>query len=197
MSEADEPIPVTGLKRGTVQAATELHITDGLRAVMQGRGLWSLRPLLRDRATVALNPLPIDQVRQLLGRIGAEIFGGDEISGLGTSLLSRSWTPLDATHDRQMQPAVTWSLIAGTAHRSGDEVMRRWLATCLIVFMRPASGYVMRPTATTSSLGRRFPRSARPATDSATSRCSISSSPFTPCCPKWRAPATILPRRWL
>jgi hypothetical protein len=55
MSELDDPIPVTGLKRGTVQAATELHITGGLRADMQGRGLWSLRPLLREGTTVALN----------------------------------------------------------------------------------------------------------------------------------------------
>jgi hypothetical protein len=121
MTSSDEPIPVTGLKSGTVQVATELHITGGLRAFMQGQGLWSLRPLLRNGATVALNALPIDQVRALVARIGAEVFGGNEISGLGTPLLSRSWSPLDAEHDGQMQPAITWSLIAGTAHRSGDD----------------------------------------------------------------------------
>jgi hypothetical protein len=60
-------------------------------------------------------------VRTIAARIGAEVFGGDEISGFGTPLLSRSWTPLDAAHDGQMQPAITWSNIAGTAQRAGDE----------------------------------------------------------------------------
>lgn len=120
MSTDQIPIPITGLKRGTTQSAYELHITGGIRAVLNNR-LWSWFPVLEASKLGRLRPLPINKVAELAKDIGAELFGGDQLSGMETSLVSRAWTPLDGPHDGGLQPADLWRAIAGNAESAGDK----------------------------------------------------------------------------
>jgi hypothetical protein len=46
-SSVQQPIPIAGLKIGTMAVRDELHFTGGLRAVRLGGG-WALGPILRD-----------------------------------------------------------------------------------------------------------------------------------------------------
>lgn len=122
MSETTrEPRRATGLRMSTVQMATELHLTGGLRAPMQGDKLWSLGPVLDGRTVRQLTPKPIQHVAAIAAGIGGTLFGGDEMTGMETPLLSRVWTPLDGPGPGKPQPADKWSAIAGNAADAGDE----------------------------------------------------------------------------
>lgn len=122
MSETKrEPRRAMNLRVGTVQMVTELHLTGGLRAPMQGDKLWSLGPVLDGRTIRQLAPRPIQQVAAIATGVGGTLFGGDEMTGMGTPLLSRVWTPLDGPGPGKPQPADKWGAIAGNAGDAGDE----------------------------------------------------------------------------
>lgn len=114
-----EPRRAMNLKMGTVQMATELHLTGGLRAPMQGDKLWSLGPVLDGRTVRQLSPRPIQHVAGIAASIGGTLFGGDEMTGMETPLLSRVWTPLDGPGSGRPQPADKWGAIAGNAADAG------------------------------------------------------------------------------
>jgi hypothetical protein len=100
---------------------TELHLTGGLRAPMQGDRLWSLGPVLDGRTVRQLAPRPIQHVAAIAAGIGGTLFGGDEVTGMETPLLSRVWTPLDGPGPGKPQPADNWRAIAGNAADAGAE----------------------------------------------------------------------------
>jgi hypothetical protein len=114
-----EPRRATNLRMSTVQTATELHLTGGLRAPMQGYRRFGLVPVLDGRTVRQLTPMPIQQVAAISVGIGGTLFGGDEITGIETPLLTRIWTPLDGLGAGEPQPAVKWGAIAGTAADAG------------------------------------------------------------------------------
>ena len=114
-----EPRRATGLRMSTVKVATELHLTGGLRAPMQGDKLWSLGPVLNGRTIVQLTPRPIQNVVAIAAGIGGTLFGGEEVTGMETPLVSRVWTPLDGPGSGKPQPAAKWGAIAGNAADAG------------------------------------------------------------------------------
>lgn len=124
MHDDQPPIPVSGGKYGTTESTTLLHITGGHRAVLDDRGQWIWLNVATD-AQPLLNPLPISRIDALAKEIGAELFGGDQVSGFETKLISRAWTPLDGPHDGTLQPAVLWAAIGGNAERAGAETYAR------------------------------------------------------------------------
>jgi hypothetical protein len=84
--------------------------------------MWSWFPVLRAGHPTALHPTSINNLHALAKAIEAELFGGDEISGMNTPLLSRSWTPLNGpTEKGKFQPAVLWGAIAANADKAGDK----------------------------------------------------------------------------
>jgi len=115
------PIQVKGLKRGTTRSAAELHVSGGIRAVGAGDKRWSWLPALAEGRTVQLDPMPINQIHALAESLDETLFGGDQISGLESSLVSRIWTPLDGPHAGGLQPADLWNGVAGNAEHAGDE----------------------------------------------------------------------------
>jgi hypothetical protein len=117
-----EPHRVTNFRIDTVQMVTELHLTGGLHAPMQGDKLWSLGPVLVGRTVSQLTPMPIQHVAAIATNIGGTLFGGDEMTGMGTPLLSRVWTPLDGPGSGKPQPADKWGAIAGNAANDGAEI---------------------------------------------------------------------------
>jgi hypothetical protein len=117
----EPPVPITGLTYGTTQSADELHITGGHRAVSQSRGHWVWTTTITPGGIAPLKPLPIQGVDALAKTLGAELFGGDSLSGFETKLISRVWTPLDGPNNGVLQPADLWAAIGGNAERAGDE----------------------------------------------------------------------------
>ncbi|MDB5583746.1 MAG: hypothetical protein JWR80_8922 [Bradyrhizobium sp.] len=135
-------------RRGVTQGVAELHITGGIRAVEQPGRLWSWYPVIAGGATQQLAPLSIGKIADLAGKIGLDLFGGDQQSGLETPLISRIWTPLQYPHDGGPQPADTWRGIAKNADKAGDAayaLLARHLAFSLVaagIRLRDASdGY--------------------------------------------------------
>jgi hypothetical protein len=63
----------------------------------------------------------IGLIASLANDVGAELFGGDEISGIEAPLIARIWTPLDGPHNSQLQPADQWSAISRSADNAGDK----------------------------------------------------------------------------
>lgn len=121
MNEAPrEPLRAKNVRLDTVQAITQLHLAGGLRAPMHGKGLWSLGPILAAQTVRELAPQSIRQIYVIAAEIGSTIFGGDDITGVGTPLLSRNWTPLDGPGQSAPQAADKWSAIAGNAAEAGD-----------------------------------------------------------------------------
>ena len=116
-----EPRQAMNLRMSTVQMATELHLTGGLRAPMQGDKLWSLGPVLDGRSVRQLTPRPIQDVAAIASGIGGTLFGGDEVTGMGTPLLSRVWTSLDGPGAGKPQAADKWRAIAGNATDAGAD----------------------------------------------------------------------------
>lgn len=104
----------------TVQTACELHLTGGLRAFEQGDRQWSLDPILDGRTARQLPPMPIQQVTEVAAGVGAILFGGDQMTGMETPLLSRIWTPLDDRVSSNPQPADRWRAIATNAADAGN-----------------------------------------------------------------------------
>jgi hypothetical protein len=114
------------VKIGKTLVANELHITGGLRAQEQEPRRWSLGPLLSSESKPSwLRPFPIQQIDRIASDIGETLFGGDEISGIGTPLVSRAWTPLNGPH-KGMPIDVQWGAIAFNAHENGDEPYSRF-----------------------------------------------------------------------
>src|SRR5665213_408043 len=142
MSDAEPPIPVTGLRTGTTLAAHELHVTGGRRAVLARDRVWAWFPVINAGVLCSLAPKPIDAIANLAKELGAELFGGDQISGLETALLSRVWTPLDGPHDGRLQPADQWSAISGNADKAGDKRYAAFAAH--IAFSLRAAGIRLR-----------------------------------------------------
>lgn len=103
----------------TVQTAYELHLTGGLRAPEQGDRQWSLGPVLDGRTVRQLMPMPIQHVAAVAAGIGGTLFGGDQMIGMETPLLSRIWTPLDDLDSGEPQPADKWRAIATNAADAG------------------------------------------------------------------------------
>lgn len=119
-------IPRDKLKVGTTRVVHELHITGGLRGVEREPRRWSLGPLLSSRHKPSwLRPLPIQELARLTSSIGEWVFGGDDISGIGTPLISRSWTPLSGPFNG-IQTADLWEGISFNASEQGDEVYSRF-----------------------------------------------------------------------
>ena len=106
----------------TVQTAVQLHLTGGLRAPLQGQGLWSLGPVLAGRTVRQLSPRPIQHIEAIAVGISSLLFGGEEMTGMETPLLSRVWTALDGSESGKPQPSDKWRGIAGNAAEAGDEV---------------------------------------------------------------------------
>lgn len=117
---AGEARRATNPRGEIVQVASELHITGGLRAPVQGERLWALGPVLDGKTPRQLAPQPIQRIAATADAIGCTLFGGDEISDTGTPLLARIWTPLDGPGTRRFQPADRWRAIAGNAADAGD-----------------------------------------------------------------------------
>lgn len=115
-----EPFRAKNFSVTTVQAITQLHLAGGLRAPMHSRGLWSLGPVLAEQTVKEFTPRPIRQINGIATEIGSTIFGGDDITGVGTPLLSRNWTPLDGPDRNWPQPADKWRAIEGNAADAGD-----------------------------------------------------------------------------
>jgi hypothetical protein len=142
MSHVEPLIPATGLRTGTTHATHELHVTGGRRAVLAGNGIWAWFPVIDTGAACSLAPKPINAIAQLAKELGAELFGGDQISGLGTALVSRVWTPLDGFRIHGLQPADQWNAIAWNADGAGD---RRYAAFAAhIAFSLHAAGIRLR-----------------------------------------------------
>ena len=116
-----QPLRATNLQMSTVQVATELHLTGGLRAPMQGDRRWSLHPVLDGRNIRQLTPMPILHIATISAGIGGTLFGGDEVTGIETPLLTRVWTPLDGADGGKPRPADKWGAIAGNAADAGAE----------------------------------------------------------------------------
>ena len=113
-------------KVGKTLVANDLHISGGLRAQEREPRRWSLGPLLSSDVKPSwLRPFPIQQIDQSAIAIDEILFGGDEISGIGTPLVSRSWTPLNGPH-KGMPADVLWGGIAFNAHKKGDELYSRF-----------------------------------------------------------------------
>lgn len=119
--ETRKPHRASNLHVGTVQMITELHLTGGLRAPMQGDKMWSLGPVLDGRTVRQLAPRPIQHIAAIAAGIGGTLFGGDEVTGMETPLLSRTWTPLDGPGSGKPQPADKWSAISGNATYAGAD----------------------------------------------------------------------------
>jgi len=115
------PIHVKGLSRSTTRSAAELHVSGGIRAVGAGDKRWSWLPALAEGRTVQLDPLPINQIHALATDVGETLFGGDQISGLESSLAARVWTPLDGPQAGGLQPADLWNAVASNAERAADQ----------------------------------------------------------------------------
>lgn len=120
MSSQPKPISSKGFEIGTTQSITELHISGGIRAGMQGDRVWGWYPVLRDGSASGLNPIPINGIATVAQDIGETLFGGDQQNDVDKQLISRIWTPLDGAGQQQMQPADMWSCISSSAHDAGD-----------------------------------------------------------------------------
>jgi hypothetical protein len=118
-------IPRDTFKVATTQVVHELHITGGLRGIEREARRWSLGPLLSSTDKPSwLRPLPIQELARLTCSIGEWVFGGDAVSGIGTPLVSRSWTPLSGPSNGT-QTADLWDGISFNASEQGDEVYSR------------------------------------------------------------------------
>lgn len=114
-------IPRETFKISSTRSTSELHISGGLRALEQAPRLWSLGPLLSKGKQVALKPMAIQQIDQAAKDAGQYLFGGDQVSGLGTPLVSRMWTPLNGPTTEGLQTSDLWAGIAGNASDAGNE----------------------------------------------------------------------------
>lgn len=117
----DHEIDRSTFKQGVTQGISELHVTGGIRAVERPGRVWSWHPVIGDGRPRQLDPLPIAGINNLAAKIALEVFGGDQMSGLETPLVSRFWTPLDGPHKGGLQPADLWRGIARSAEKAGDE----------------------------------------------------------------------------
>lgn len=121
MSNPPKLISVKNFQVSKTMSITELHISGGIRACLQGDKTWSLFPVLRDGLQTQLNPIPINGIAALANEVGETLFGGDEQSDVDKQLISRIWTPLDGPKGTELQPADLWSCIASNAHEAGDD----------------------------------------------------------------------------
>jgi hypothetical protein len=118
-------IPRDTFKVSTTRVVHELHITGGLRGIYHEPQRWSLGPLLSSQDEPSwLKPLPLQELARLTCSIGEWVFGGDDISGIGTPLISRSWTPIGGPSSSP-QTADLWDGISFNAAEQGDEVYSR------------------------------------------------------------------------
>ncbi|MGK7866274.1 hypothetical protein [Falsiroseomonas sp. E2-1-a20] len=120
MTVPEESLQISDISSGAIRVAQELHVTGGIRAFGSSAGFWAWHPVTIGGAIHALKPVPINSILNIAKNLGAELFGGNEISGLGASLHSRVWTPLDGPYNGQPQPADLWINIAANADRAGD-----------------------------------------------------------------------------
>lgn len=81
---------------------------------------WSWFPILRNGEAGELDHRPIAAIAELSQTLKLELFGSDELSGMGTPMLSRSWRSLDGPHRSGNQPAELWGAIAFNAEQDGD-----------------------------------------------------------------------------
>jgi hypothetical protein len=86
--------------------------------------------------------MPIGSIANLAKELGGEMFGGDQLSGFETALVSRIWTPLESPHDGRLQPADQWSAISTNADRAGDKRYAAFAAH--IAFSLRAAGIRLR-----------------------------------------------------
>lgn len=136
------PHAVQNLKVGEIPVVTELHITGGIRAGWASDRMWRWEPALIDGELRSLQPQSINRIADLADAIGGTLFGGDEITGIGTSLLSRVWTPLDGPNSGKPEPAVIWRAISGNASDAGDQ--RYAVLASHIAFSLNAAGIRLR-----------------------------------------------------
>lgn len=121
MSKPPELISAKSFQVGHTQSVTELHISGGIRATMQGDKIWSWYPVLKDGQMKSLNPTPINGISTLASEVGETLFGGDQQNDVDKQLISRVWTPLDGPSKVEMQPADLWSCISSNAYDAGDK----------------------------------------------------------------------------
>jgi hypothetical protein len=105
------------------QVAFELHITGGIRALRRGGPgfAWSWFPMFRNGQLAELDPRSTAAIASLSQSLGLELFGLDELSGLETPMLARSWRSLDGSDNGGLQPPELWGAIAFNAEEDGDE----------------------------------------------------------------------------
>lgn len=115
--------PIIGdIVLGQTLVAFDLHISGGVRATRRGdAGInWSFFPILSNGKAGELEPRPIAAIAGLSRSLGLELFGADELSSVGTPMLSRSWRSLDGPDRGGPQPAELWGAIAFNAEQDGD-----------------------------------------------------------------------------
>jgi hypothetical protein len=115
--------PIIGnIVRSTTQVAFELHVSGGIRALRRGQAgySWNWFPILRDGQLGELDPRPISAIADICTTHGLELFGLDELSGMGTPMISRSWRSLNGPDRGEVQPAELWGVIAFNADQDGD-----------------------------------------------------------------------------
>jgi len=137
-------VPISDLVTGTTQVAFELHITGGIRAARRGDPgtVWSWFPIFRNEQPAELEPVHIGAIAALARALSLDLFGGDELSGLDTRLISRSWTSLDGAHSGGLKPEQLWGAIAWNADQDGDA--RYAVLARNIAFSLHASGIRLR-----------------------------------------------------
>jgi len=135
-NRAPQPIPITGLIRGTIAVREELHLTGGVRARQAG-GEWELGPLLREGGIRAAGGISDEQIGGLASAMGLTVFGADRISGFNTPLPTRIWTPLLGPPRLVHAASDTWGMISSQARITADGVFGR-LASNVAVSLRAA-----------------------------------------------------------
>jgi hypothetical protein len=114
-----QPIPITGLVRGTTVVREELHFTGGVRA-LQGNDGWQVGPLLREGTIHAVGSILDQQIGGLGHAMGLTLFGANRISGFDKPLPTRIWTPLLGPPPLKHSASDSWGMISLQARMAGD-----------------------------------------------------------------------------
>lgn len=111
---------VTNVRYGSVHVEEYLHATGGLRAGRHSDG-WMIGPMPAGAGKVKkIGPVPDERVGSVLGALGGQLFGADEVADPDSLLPSRNWTPLLGAPQLAYQPADVWGWVAEAAGAAGD-----------------------------------------------------------------------------